>query len=244
MNIDSSNKKSTIETIAHNYHISEQRDIHIENLCQQHEIQWLKTLIVQGSQVIDLGYGDGVISPSLAEFCKVTLIEGSEELCRRASKDLPEGSTVINEFFEDYSPVNQVDYVVASHVLEHVDDPIFLLKKISKWIKPGGALIIIVPNKESIHRRVARDLGIIQYLDELSNRDLMVGHKRVYGLDQLIDHTTQAGFKVEEHRGFFLKPLANSQMVDWDISVLEALNEVAFKVQANLCANLALVARI
>jgi 2-polyprenyl-3-methyl-5-hydroxy-6-metoxy-1,4-benzoquinol methylase len=238
------NKQSTIETIALNYHGTEQRDIHIENLCQQYEIEWLKKTLLFGSHVIDLGYGDGIISPSLAEHCKVTVVEGSEELCVRARAEMPENSTVVHELFENFHPQSQVDYVVASHVLEHVDDPVYLLDKISKWIKPNGALVVIVPNRESIHRRVARDLGMINDLDELSSRDHMVGHQRVYSLDKLVEHITQVGFRVEEYRGFFLKPLANSQMIDWDVGLLKALNEVSSQLKAELCANLAVVARI
>jgi trans-aconitate methyltransferase len=241
---DMDRHKSKIESIAKDYHGSSQPDLHIENLCQQFEMDWLREKIRHQSCVIDLGYGDGVVSPALAKFTELTVVEGSVDLCEKARKSLPPAVNVVNAYFEDYSPSALADFVVASHVLEHVDDPIQLLRRIRSWIKPGGAIIAIVPNKESIHRRIARDMGMISKLDELSSRDLLVGHQRVYGLNELIDHLSEAGFIVEEYRGFFLKPLSNGQMLDWSIPALTSLNEIASTTPPQLCANLAIIGKL
>ncbi len=236
-------QKLKIEKIAKEYHGSKHEDIHIENLCQQFELEWIREKVKPQSRVIDLGYGDGVIGPALAQFCELTVVEGSEELCAKAKMQLPSTAKVVNSMFENYSPDAHADYVVASHVLEHVNDPVALLNKIRTWINNDGAIIAIVPNKESIHRRVARDLGMINDLDQLSDRDIMVGHQRVYGLSELIEHLNKAGFLVEEHRGFFLKPLSNGQMINWSPQVLASLNEVAATMPTHLCANLAIIGR-
>ena len=152
---DMDRQKSKIESIAKSYHGASQDDMHIENLCQQFELDWLREKIRHQSRVIDLGYGDGVVSPALARFTELTVVEGSVDLCEKARKSLPESVNVVNALFEHYSPETLADFVVASHILEHVDDPIKLLRRIRSWIKPDGALIVIVPNKESIHRRIA-----------------------------------------------------------------------------------------
>jgi trans-aconitate methyltransferase len=241
---DMDRQKSKIESIAKSYHGASQDDMHIENLCQQFELDWLREKIRHQSRVIDLGYGDGVVSPALARFTELTVVEGSVDLCEKARKSLPESVNVVNALFEDYSPETLADFVVASHILEHVDDPIKLLRRIRSWIKPDGSLIAIVPNKESIHRRIARDMGMISNLDELSKRDLLVGHQRVYGLNELIDHLSESGFIVDEYRGFFLKPLSNGQMLDWSISALKSLNEIAETTPPQLCANLAIVGKL
>ena len=241
---DMDSHKSKIESIAKDYHGSSQPDLHIENLCQQFEMDWLREKIKDHSCVIDLGYGDGVVSPALAQFTELTVVEGSVDLCEKARESLPLSVNVVNAFFEDYSPNTPADFVVASHVLEHVDDPIQLLRRIRSWIKPDGAVIAIVPNKESIHRRIARDMGLISKLDELSSRDHLVGHQRVYGLNELINHLSEAGFIVEEYRGFFLKPLSNGQMLDWSIPALRSLNEIAKTTPPQLCANLAIIGRL
>ena len=43
-------------------------------------------------------------------------------------------------------PDNSVDEVYASHVLEHLDDPLAAMMEIRRILKPGGKVTIIVPN--------------------------------------------------------------------------------------------------
>lgn len=42
---------------------------------------------------------------------------------------------------------SSLDYLVASHVLEHVDDPVSALKNWIRVVKPGGHVVVIVPDK-------------------------------------------------------------------------------------------------
>lgn len=54
------------------------------------------------------------------------------------------------------------DAVILSHVIEHVHDPIGLLRACRSFLKPGGVLIAITPNTASpTHRRFGSDwLGL------------------------------------------------------------------------------------
>lgn len=75
---------------------------------------------------------------------KGTVYESSQiELCGEFSK-----IDVIAEADKLPFPDGEWDFVVASHVLEHLYDPI---KTISEWlrvVKPGGYVFIIFPHKE------------------------------------------------------------------------------------------------
>ena len=42
---------------------------------------------------------------------------------------------------------NKFDYVIASHVIEHAPNLLQFLQDIEKIIKPGGRLILIIPDK-------------------------------------------------------------------------------------------------
>jgi 2-polyprenyl-3-methyl-5-hydroxy-6-metoxy-1,4-benzoquinol methylase len=46
------------------------------------------------------------------------------------------------------------DLIVGWMVLEHLHDPIFALKRLSKWIKPSGWLVLSVPNIGSLEFRI------------------------------------------------------------------------------------------
>lgn len=55
---------------------------------------------------------------------------------------------VIKENYEKtFENVEKFDYVIASHVLEHMEDLIFALRDISTVLKPGGIFCIIYPDK-------------------------------------------------------------------------------------------------
>lgn len=49
----------------------------------------------------------------------------------------------------------QYDFVVASHVLEHIANPLRALNEWKRVLKPGGALLILVPDRRNTfdHRR-------------------------------------------------------------------------------------------
>jgi len=239
-------KSARLDGIANQYHKGEVLDIHIENICQEYEANWILEVLGSRKSVVDLGYGDGLISPKLATAHDVTLIEGSADLVELAVRDLAtfgDRITVINEFFEEFKTDKKFDAVVASHVLEHVDDPKELLLQINGWMKPDGLLVVVVPNAESIHRRAALAMGLTASLDELSNRDVMVGHQRVYTSTEIMAEIELCGFEIISTRGFFIKPLSNSQMLEWSIELLEALNNIAADLPASLAGNFGCVAR-
>jgi SAM-dependent methyltransferase len=67
-------------------------------------------------------------------------------------------------FFEatDLSAIssNSYDFVLSSHVLEHVANPLLALSEWIRVIKPGGILALVVPHREGTfdHRRSVTDL--------------------------------------------------------------------------------------
>jgi SAM-dependent methyltransferase len=47
-----------------------------------------------------------------------------------------------------------VDAVTLWHVLEHTDDPDLAIARIATWLRPGGALLVGVPNLDSLQSRL------------------------------------------------------------------------------------------
>ena len=236
-----------LDNIASNYHLQNLPDMHIERLCQEYEINWLlENIESAGQKVLDLGYGDGVNFESLARNCSLTLVEGSEELAKKATLRSAELGVHVDVhccLFEDFSAVRNFDVVLASHVLEHVDRPVELLIDLSQLLRPGGVLVGLVPNAESLHRRLGVAMGLSKKLDDLSERDYLVGHQRVYDLTMLKNDLVKAGFVMINHRGFFAKLLANHQMLHLDERVLLGLLKMSDDMPTELCANLGFVAK-
>jgi hypothetical protein len=124
-----------------------------------------------------------------------------------------------------------------------VDNPVELMIRIGSWISKNGELIIIVPNSQSIHRRLALEAGLINALDDLSARDKMVGHLRVYDLNMLKKHLQSAGFEIVESTGLFLKPFSNSQLLHLDRKIIDAMNTISVNFPAEFGANLLIRAK-
>lgn len=68
------------------------------------------------------------------------------EILRLSGRDLP---------FED----NSIDRVIATHVLEHVPDPVAALTEWARVIRPGGVLSLILPCDPGLAWRTGRMLG-------------------------------------------------------------------------------------
>ena len=53
-------------------------------------------------------------------------------------------------------PEDSFDVVFCSYVLEHVTDPEAILRNFQMWLKPGGIMILRVPDRDSVYGFLAR----------------------------------------------------------------------------------------
>ena len=87
---------------------------------------------------------------------------------------------------EQYNPSDETyDLVTMNHVIEHVPDPMKLLKQIGKCLKPGGRLINITPNWLSLP-------GILTGPEWFNDQE----HVTYFSVEDLIRMTEEAGFEV------------------------------------------------
>lgn len=240
-------KISNLDRIAEEYHLKgDSADMFIENICQEFEFGWIQSEISQSDKILDLGYGDGLYLKFLKDHKMLTIVEGSKKLFERAVRhaaELNSNASIIHSFFEEFEPNEEFDVIIASHVLEHVDDPELLLSRVKKWLTPNGKLIIVVPNAESFHRKLGVIIKLQNRLDELSTRDHAVGHLRVFTLQSLNKIILNQGFKVVGNRGFFLKVLSNAQMINLSHDVIRGLCELSNELPTEFGANIGVIAR-
>jgi SAM-dependent methyltransferase len=92
-------------------------------------------------------------------------------------------------------PAASFNVVLASHVLEHVDDR-KALRELYRILKPGGTLVVMIPIVEGWDHTYENP-AIVKSVD----RDVHFGqwdHVRYYGRD-VRDRLKQAGFTLEEY---------------------------------------------
>jgi len=233
-----------LDRFASTYYLNDEiADVDIEELAQKHSIPMIVDALGLARRVREMGYGTGLITTELLRHgVPVEVVEGSPALRRRAEERHP-GLVVHLGMFESFVPEEPYDAVLALHVLEHVDRPREVIEHVMGWLRPGGVLVSVTPNARSIHRMLGVAMGLQGRLDDLSDRDHLVGHQRVYDLAGLTAELEAAGLETVSDFGYFVKPLANSQMLDWSGAVLDGLNAISDQIPADLCANIGVVAR-
>ncbi|XP_015188000.1 PREDICTED: ubiquinone biosynthesis O-methyltransferase, mitochondrial [Polistes dominula] len=114
------------------------------------------SLPLKGTKIVDVGCGGGILSEPLARIgAEVTGIDTSAQLIDIAKKhalldsDLLGRLNYVQTDIETFEKENKEKYeaVVASEVIEHVNDPQLFLKCCSAIVKPGGSLFITTPNR-------------------------------------------------------------------------------------------------
>ncbi|MCW8965876.1 MAG: class I SAM-dependent methyltransferase [Candidatus Pacearchaeota archaeon] len=180
-----------------------------------------------GGDVLELGPAEGEFTSRLVERAdSLTLVDGSSIFCNDLKQRYPQ-ATVINTLFEEVDLTGEYDLIVLGHVLEHVDDPVFVLSHIRKFLKPGGQLFAAVPNARSLHRQAAVLMGLLGSLYELNESDIHHGHKRVFNTEAFRECFIEAGYVINVFGGYWLKPVSNKQIdEDWSDEMLKAFMEL------------------
>lgn len=183
-------------------------------------------------KLLEIGPVNGIMTKYLIKQTEdYSICEGSEVFCDKLKSRYPNikiFNCLVEEMNEEEN--NKYDLILLGHVLEHVEEPITVLKKIKKLLKNTGKLITIVPNSNSIHRQAAVIMGMLENQKSLNETDIFHGHRRVYDLEMLEKDFVASGYKIIEKGGYWLKPLSNNQIAEnWNISMINAFFELGKK---------------
>lgn len=173
--------------------------------------------------ILELGPAEGIMTDLLVTLNQpLTLVEGSEAFCNQIRARHP-GLTVVHSLFEGFTPANKFDNILMGHVLEHVENPIDILRKARSWLAPGGRILAAVPNSRSLHRQAAVLMGLLPFEESLNESDTRQGHRRVYNPETFRRDFNEAGLKIEVFGGYWIKPVSNAQIeASWSEAMLSS----------------------
>lgn len=194
----------------------------------------------RGKRLLDLGCGVGIVCRAMAKkMDQVVGVDGSSKKILQAKRlTKNDNVTYVHSLFDDFVPNKIFDTIVLTNVLEHIQEPVDLLRRAWSWLKPGGIVIATVPNALALHKRIGKHMGLIKNYYELTEADLSKGHKRIYDANRLRNDIEAAGLQVVVLKGVFLKPLSSSQMeIFSDDELFDALYEVG-KELPEFCSSL------
>lgn len=164
---------------------------------------------------LQLGYAEGVDTALIAPKIKrLDVVEGSRKFFEAGQAAAPANVFFYHDLFESFLPKVGCPYdaVFAVYVLEHVQDPVLLLKLAKEALAPEGLLFVVVPNANALSRQLAVHMGLLPSLTSLTPRDIEHGHRRVYDFLSLKQDILAAGLCPIAQGGVMLKILADFQL--------------------------------
>jgi SAM-dependent methyltransferase len=150
-------------------------------------------LLKEKGSLLDIGYGNGAFILAMSQLgWSCTGIEFTDKV------DLPfdpAGRFEVRLGFDALRklPEKQFDVITLWHVLEHLTDPIAELRWAKRALKPGGRILVAVPNFASLTAKLFRQYwyGLVPpwHLHQFQPRTLELA-------------LAEAGFALDEIRGF------------------------------------------
>jgi 2-polyprenyl-3-methyl-5-hydroxy-6-metoxy-1,4-benzoquinol methylase len=150
----------------------------------------------------------------LPHFQDITCVEASAEAVSVARAAFGARVSIHHALFEKVDLRGAFDNIVMTHVLEHLDDPIGVLRRVNEeWLAPGGRFFLVCPNALAASRQIAVKMGLISHPEAITPSESAHGHRITYSADTLERDAKAAGLSVVHRSGIFFKALANFQ---WD----------------------------
>ena len=176
----------------------------------------------QPGSALELGCFQGNFTEKMTNYFEdITCVEASGEALKVAKERLGEKVQFIQGLFEDAILPRKYDNIFLTHVLEHLDDRVGMLKKINdEWLSDKGVFFLACPNANAPSRQIAVKMGLIEHNSAVTEAERKHGHRITYSLDTLEADAKRAGLDVIYKSGVFFKALANFQ---WDRAIEEEI---------------------
>ena len=183
----------------------------------------------QARRVLEVGCGMAPIFTDYREFSKLTIVEPGRHFAEHARHlaGTDDRILVIQDFLENATgsaPLRgqTFDAILVSGLLHEIPEPQELLQALRPLCKPATRLHVNVPNARSLHRLLALEMGLIDDLYALSDRQRMLQQHSTFDLQSLTELCHRAGYEVIGQGSYFIKPFAHAQMQQLqDIGMLD-----------------------
>lgn len=197
-----------------------------EEPCEKYQVKYRREKILdlmlscKHDTVLEIGCGMEPLFEYVSDYKQMVIVEPGDTFILNAERKAREsGSNVvcIQGFFEEKldqikDTCENYDFIVLSSLLHEVEEPEKLLKSIYQICSEATIVHVNVPNANSLHRLLAKEMGLIQDVHELSNLQKTMQRNSVFDLNSLCDIVNKCGFQVMQKGTYFPKLLSAGQM--------------------------------
>lgn len=145
-------------------------------------------------QILDLGCGQGHITEKIRQALNgagITGLDYSVSAIEYAHEHFPGIDFAVGDAYESPYAPGFFDVVVCNNLWEHVPDPLFLLSRIKRAVKPGGHLIISTPSRY-------RTGNLVRILRGRPVAFMSRHHVTEYTVGQVKEQLSYGGFEVKK----------------------------------------------
>jgi trans-aconitate methyltransferase len=135
--------------------------------------------------ILDIGCGDALFFDRLSEFGEVEGIEPCAELIDPANRH--RARIHVGQFDESFQPARKYSLILMLDVLEHLDDPVDALRRVSELLETQGTFIATVP----------------AFMALWTNHDVLNHHRTRYTRRTLREVIGQTDLRIREDRYFY-----------------------------------------
>lgn len=186
----------------------------------------------RSDRVLEVGVGAGEVTAVLRRvFDHVVCVDPDEQACRMIREqhtDISSGAVQVIQAEVESAALEPdgYDHIVLQNILEHLRDPVAVLRRLRDHLTARGRMYVSVPLAHSLHRYLGQQMGMISDVGTIAESDIAFGHYRVYTLASLHADVRAADLYLAYERPFYLKPLPTARMTELPMEIHRAMFEL------------------
>ena len=184
--------------------------------------------------ILEIGCGFEPIFKYFDDFETMTIVDPGTEFIENA-KNLSQNKPhikCIHGFFEESSVeliLKKYDFILVSGLLHEIERTDIFLEAIKSVCSSNTVIHFNVPNANSIHRIIAKEMGLIEEVTQMSASQIKMQQHFTFSMGSLIQLVEYHQFRIIDRGSIFIKPFTHKQMYAMlssniiDIKVLDGL---------------------